>query len=99
MLEFRQERSFPLFRKKHATSAAALGHPFVIEIVANRRPPLHHFYPCQTETAADILIFITDAGDDELAALRPILKGHGKPVAVTVVCVAGGQISAPQAFR
>ena len=48
---------------------------------------------------ADILIFITDAGDDELVSLRPILKGHGKPVAVSIARVVGGRIAAPQAFR
>ncbi len=48
---------------------------------------------------ADVLVFITDAGDDELDALRPILKGHGKPVAVSVVRVQAGRVSAPQAFR
>ena len=48
---------------------------------------------------AEILVFITDAGEDELAALRPILKGHGKPVSVSVVRVTAGRVAAPQAFR
>lgn len=48
---------------------------------------------------ADALVFITDADENELAALRPILKGHGKPVAVSVVRVQSGRVSAPLAFR
>ncbi len=48
---------------------------------------------------ADMLVFITDAGADELADLRPILKGHGKPVAVSVVRVAAGKVSGPVALR
>jgi hypothetical protein len=48
---------------------------------------------------ADFLVFITDAGEDELASLRPILKGHGKPVSIAIVRVADGKVSAPAAFR
>ena len=48
---------------------------------------------------ADSLVFITDADDEELAALRPILKGHGKAVSVSVVRVQAGRVSAPKAFR
>ena len=48
---------------------------------------------------ADFLVLITDANDDELAALRPILKGHGKPVSLSVVRVESGKVSEPKPFR
>ena len=48
---------------------------------------------------ADHLVFITDAGEEELAALRPILKGSAKPVAVSIVRVEAGKVSAAESFR
>ncbi len=48
---------------------------------------------------ADYLVFVTDADEDELAALKPILKGHPKPVAVSIVRVTAGKVSAPTTFR
>ena len=48
---------------------------------------------------ADHLVFITDAGEEELAALRPILKGSAKPVAVSVAHVEAGKVSGAKAFR
>ena len=47
----------------------------------------------------DYLVFITDAGHEELTELRPILKGHAKPVAVSVVRVGGGKVSEPTPLR
>ena len=48
---------------------------------------------------ADYLVFITDADEDELAALKPILKGHPKPVAVSIVRVTAGRVDGAKAFR
>jgi len=48
---------------------------------------------------ADYLVFITDAGDEELDALKPILKGHAKPVAVSLVRVEAGKVGETNAFR
>ena len=48
---------------------------------------------------ADHLVFITDAGEEELAALRPILKGSAKPVAVSVAHVEAGKVAGATAFR
>ena len=48
---------------------------------------------------ADYLVFITDADEEELAALKPILKGHVKPVAVSIVRVAAGKVGEAKAFR
>ena len=48
---------------------------------------------------ADHLVFITDAGEEELAALRPILKGFAKPVAVSVAHVESGKVYGAKAFR
>ncbi len=48
---------------------------------------------------ADYLVFITDADEDELAALKPILKGHPKPVAVSIVRVTAGKVGEAKAFR
>ena len=48
---------------------------------------------------ADYLVFITDADEDGLAALKPILKGHAKPVAVSIVRVSAGKVSEAKAFR
>jgi von Willebrand factor type A domain len=47
----------------------------------------------------DYLVFITDADDDELKLLRPILKGHVKTVSVSIVRVQAGKVSPPSAFK
>ena len=47
----------------------------------------------------DYLVFVTDADDEELAPLRPILKGHVKTVSVSIVRVQAGKVSQPTAFK
>ncbi len=47
----------------------------------------------------DYLVFITDADDEELSLLRPILKGHAKTVSVSIVRVQAGKVSQPTAFK
>lgn len=47
----------------------------------------------------DYLVFITDADDEELKSLRPILKGHAKTVSVSIVRVQAGKVSPPTAFK
>ncbi len=48
---------------------------------------------------ADHLVFVTDADEDELAKLRPILKGHGKAIAVSVVHVEGRKLAEAKTYR
>jgi len=48
---------------------------------------------------ADYLVFITDADEDELASLKSILKGHTKPVVVSIVRVTAGKVGEAKAIR
>ncbi len=47
----------------------------------------------------DYLVLISDAGAAELDELRPILKGHGKSVSLSVVRVEAGKVSDATVFR
>ena len=47
----------------------------------------------------DYLVLISDAGEAELDELRPILKGHGKSVSLSVVRVEAGKVSDATALR